>query len=68
MVKININLRSKNTLLYLSGCVVIFMLYNINLTSKEFNLTALDLLTFFGLAIFAATLWFIPFQFNEHFT
>ena len=67
MVKLTLNLRSKNLFFFMSGLGLVFMFYQIGYITASIDIKALDILILFLSMIFTTATFWTPYQFNEKF-
>jgi len=67
MVKLTLNLRNKNLFFFMSGVGLIFMFYQISYITSSIDIKALDIFILFLSAVFTATAFWTPYQFNDKF-
>ncbi len=67
MVKLTINLKSKNVFFILSALGGVFMIYQIGYITSSIDIKALDIFLFFVSMFYTAAMFWTPFQFNDKF-
>ena len=67
MVKITLNLRSKKLFFFISFLGLLFLVYHIHNLTWSIDITGMDKFLYLVIIIFTASMFWIPFQFNEQF-